>query len=68
VASVLYRVVGLGLMLDLTQARPCLSPRSGSPAGSLVIRKPGGEEVVREGLSAQQIGYLLRTALTAFAT
>lgn len=58
------RALGAGVALDLTRARPRLSPTD-EPAGSVRITSPDGEPQHRQGLSPDQIGYLLRTALAA---
>lgn len=64
-AATLLREAERGLVLDTSGAGATLTLGDDLPPGSLRILRPGTEPETRQGMSPQQVGYLLRTALAA---
>ena len=66
VASLLFRSTEKGLVLDAAgAAKARIEVAADLPGGSLRILRQRGEPQTREGLTAQQVGYVMRTALAA---
>ena len=65
VASSLFRDTQSGLVLDVAGPTARIELAADLPKGSLRIRRRRGDPQTREGLTAQQVGYLMRTALAA---
>ncbi|GAC1362539.1 MAG: hypothetical protein NVSMB32_02990 [Actinomycetota bacterium] len=62
-ATLLRQAIDRGLLMDLTGATPRLSVADDLPRGSLLICWQDGRQEQRSGLTNQQMGYVVRTAL-----
>jgi hypothetical protein len=65
VASLLFRSAERGLVLDVSGPTARIELAVDLPRGSLRILRQRADPQTREGLTAQQVGYLMRTALAA---
>jgi len=65
VATLVFAGSERGLVVDTGGTEARISVAYDLPRGSLRIVRRGGEPETRQGMSAQQVGYLMRTALAA---